>query len=432
MPITGDYECFSDDWRRTDPDLVFYLPKEPQRCSEAVDHVLVEVTPGGDLLAMWQNGTQADLSDHSVLYTRSSDGGRSWDDPEQIDPPGPKPGQVACFGFPVISASGRIYCFYNKGTGVGTAYTTSFLRCKYSDDDGRTWIDGEIEIPYRHTKYSHPDPKIGADNVIWQKPIRDANGKHLVGVTRWTPKLKRPSIQRLADGQIKDFGTDCHCEFLRFENIDMGPEPRDIEVTWLPDDENLISVPLTLIPDAPKDLSYCQEPSIVLLPDNRLFTSMRTQNGEIWYTVSHDNGHSWRVPEPLRFQDGGDVMLNPIAPTPIFKLNDGRYLQFLQNHDGFAHGGRGPTDNDNRGPQFVSVGEFRNNAHQPIWFSEPLLVLDTHKVGVFPFYRSWLSMYASLTEHNGERILWYADRKLFGLGRYITDEMLAPLTVPNT
>ena len=115
MPITGDYECFSDDWRRTDPDLVFYLPKDPQRWSEAVDHVLVEVTPGGDLLAMWQNGTQADLSDHSVLYTRSSDGGRSWEEPEQIDPPGPKPGQVACFGFQVISASGRIYCFYNIG-----------------------------------------------------------------------------------------------------------------------------------------------------------------------------------------------------------------------------------------------------------------------------------------------------------------------------
>ena len=35
-----------------------------------------------------------------------------------------------------------------------------------------------------------------------------------------------------------------------------------------------------------------------------------------------------------------------------------------------------------------------------------------------------LSMYASLTELNGERIFWYSDRKIFGLGRYITDEML--------
>ena len=39
-------------------------------------------------------------------------------------------------------------------------------------------------------------------------------------------------------------------------------------------------------------------------------------------------------------------------------------------------------------------------------------------------------MYASLTERNDERIFWYSDRKLFGLGKYITDEMLSGLTVP--
>ncbi len=39
-------------------------------------------------------------------------------------------------------------------------------------------------------------------------------------------------------------------------------------------------------------------------------------------------------------------------------------------------------------------------------------------------------MGASLTEFNGERIFWYSDRKVFGLGRYITDEMLAEMPVP--
>ena len=80
---------------------------------------------------------------------------------------------------------------------------------------------------------------------------------------------------------------------------------------------------------------------------------------------------------------------------------------------------------------FLAVGEFRPNAHQPLWFSEPLLLFDTDGVGIAPHYRPWLSMYSSLTEREGERILWYSDRKLFGLGRYITDEMLAPLTVPE-
>ena len=75
MPVKGDYECFSDDWRRTNPDLVFFLPKQPPEWVEAVDHVLVDVTPGGDLLAIWTYGTKADASDHTVLYARSEDGG---------------------------------------------------------------------------------------------------------------------------------------------------------------------------------------------------------------------------------------------------------------------------------------------------------------------------------------------------------------------
>ena len=40
-------------------------------------------------------------------------------------------------------------------------------------------------------------------------------------------------------------------------------------------------------------------------------------------------------------------------------------------------------------------------------------------------------MYASLTDRDGQRIFWYTDRKMFGLGRYITDDVLAGLSVPS-
>ena len=119
-------------------------------------------------------------------------------------------------------------------------------------------------------------------------------------------------------------------------------------------------------------------------------------------------------------------MLNPVSPCPIFALDDGRFLLMLQNHDGHGYGGRGPRDFHARRPQFIAVGEFRPDAHQPIWFSQPQLLFDTQNIGVFPFFMKWLSMYASVTEHRGERILWYADRKIFGLGRYITDEAAGP------
>ena len=48
-----------------------------------------------------------------------------------------------------------------------------------------------------------------------------------------------------------------------------------------------------------------------------------------------------------------------------------------------------------------------------------------------PFYGWRPSMYSSLTGLNGQRIFWYSDRKVFGLGRYITDKMLAEMTVPT-
>ena len=51
--------------------------------------------------------------------------------------------------------------------------------------------------------------------------------------------------------------------------------------------------------------------------------------------------------------------------------------------------------------------------------------------GAFPHYMVWLSMYSSLTEREVQRIFWYTNRKLFALGRYITDELLSPLDVPR-
>ena len=140
------------------------------------------------------------------------------------------------------------------------------------------------------------------------------------------------------------------------------PDPKDLKLTWLPDDEDLIPVLVSFEPHRSKGYSFSQEPGLVLLPDGRLFTAMRTANGQVWYTVSDDHGHSWRETEILRFKDGGDPVLNPIAPTPIFRLEDGRYILFHQNHDGFGYGGRGPLDLNSRRPQFLSVGEFREGS----------------------------------------------------------------------
>ncbi len=428
MPVQGDYDCFSEDWRRTNPDLVLYLPEEPSFWIEAVDHVLVDVTPGGDLLAIFALASEPHGADYRVAYTRSGDGGLTWAPVGTIDGAGAKPGQVSCFGFPVISRRGRIYCYYNQGRAIGDSYQTCFLRCKYSDDDGRTWIDGEVTIPYRPSVNDHPDRSIGANCVIWQKPIRDAQGRHVIGFTRWTNSFVKTAHK---EDEYMMSRRDSHAEFLRFENIDDSPHPRDVRLTWLQNDETAIGVPVPYEPEASRGYSYCEEPSAVLLPDGRLFNVARTATGQIWYTVSEDDGVTWGPTEPLRYRDDGAPVLNPVSPCPIFGLEDGRFLLMLQNHDGHGYGGRDARDFNARRPQFMAVGEYRPGAHQPIWFSKPVLLFDTENIGVYPYYMKWLSMYASVTEQAGQRILWYADRKIFGLGRYITDEMLAPLTVPS-
>ena len=431
MPVEGDYECYSDDWQRTNPDLVLNLPKHPPRVAEHQDHILVDYTPGGDLLAIWWIVDQS-IDDMGVFFARSSDHGRSWTEPAHIHEHGPEAGHGSSFGFPVMSKSGRIYVYYNRSKGIGQGILNSVLRCRYSDDDGRTWIDGGVEFEYRRSKWDNPNPTVPPIGVVWQKPIRDARGRHVVALTRTVAQHIKPAVDAsyVSGGDFSNLN-ECRSEFLRFDNIDDGPDPKDVKITWLPDDEDLIYVPVTWEPQASQGLTFCQEPGLVLLPDGRLFTEMRTTNGQIWYTVSDDHGHSWRPTEIMRFQDGGNAMLNPIAPSPMFALEDGRFLVFLQNHDGWGYGGRGPLNLNSRRPQFLSVGEFRPNAHQPVWFSEPLLLFDTDNVGVYPLYMRWLSMYASLTEREGRRTFWYTDRKLFALGRYITDEMLAPLTVPS-
>ena len=64
---SGEPVCYTSDWKRTEPDLVLYLPEEPPYASEANDHVLVEVTPGGDLLAIWTLATKEGAHDNRVV-----------------------------------------------------------------------------------------------------------------------------------------------------------------------------------------------------------------------------------------------------------------------------------------------------------------------------------------------------------------------------
>jgi hypothetical protein len=169
------------------------------------------------------------------------------------------------------------------------------------------------------------------------------------------------------------------------------------------------------------------------LPDKRLMAVMRTDSGHIWYSVSSDEGETWRKAEPLRDRDGGQSMKNPVSPCPIFELERGDYVLLFNNNNGTGDGLKGPEDRAARRPAYLARGEFRRDAHQPVWFSKPKLFIDNDAVRWGPPGRERLeaATYVSLTEHAGRRVLWYPDRKSFLLGKYITDAWLDVMVVPR-
>ena len=418
-------QCYTDDWKRTDPDEIVYLQKTSGGPDGYADHVHMFKTPGGDRMCMWSTGTYESAPDCRTVTARSTDGGRTWSEPRDIAKV-EHPGLCRALGFPLISRSGRLYCLLNYHKGYSDlGVFAGPLRAYVSDDDGLTWDDSGVEIPWRRTRFDHPDPKVDPQCIVWQQPIRDAKDRMIVGLSRWSSVMVYP---RPIGGNRNH--SDTGSELMRFDNIDEGPDPKDIAITWLPDEAGTIRVSPGIEPEASRGYSLAEEPAPALLPDGRLWMNMRTVTGCIWYTVSDDDGHSWRPPEPLRYRDGEEKMLHVKSPCPIYRMADGRFLLFYSNRDGHD-GDTGPWDMAARRPVCIAVGEFRPSAHQPIWFSDPKLLMDTQRVRVGTQNLMMMAMYSSLTERDGRRIVWYADRKQFVVGKEIPDSMLADMTVPS-
>jgi len=418
-----------DELFRTKPDLVVYHPHRADANDVDNEHFLVFFAPkSNDLIAIWTQGNAEGSQYQHIACARSRDDGKTWSEPITIDGPCGDDGMIASWAFPVVSKTGRIYCIFNKHIGMIDCHRaeTGVMRCKYSDDDGVTWLDG-ADLPIPRSTMDHPDETIPPNWIVWQKPIRDSKGRWFVGVTRHKSAATRPAMT----GGWQGFD---QCEFIRFDNADEGVHPKDLKLTWLAQGENGLRVNNPERTDV--DLSICEEPSLVLLPDNRLFCSMRTMTGRIYYSVSADDGETWTKPEVMRYSDGGEEVLQPIVCCPIYALSDGRFILLYHNNDGHAGGGKGPGDSDkNRRPAYVALGEYRPNAHQPIWFGKPVFFCDSDGVTLGPAqngdnmkampFRVEVATYTSFTERSGVRILWYPDRKYYLLGRYITDDYMS-------
>ena len=204
--------------------------------------------------------------------------------------------------------------------------------------------------------------------------------------------------------------------------LDDDPAVEKLRVTFLNPDDKALTVPH---PQFPR-VSICQEPSIVKLPDGRLFCVMRTMAESPFWTTSSDAGETWSPPQRLLMRDGGEPVLHPLSPSPMYDLagdaaGSGRYALFVHNNDGHYAGFPPERADLNRRPVFLLVGKFADEAkQQPIEF-EPLRLFMMHDdVPLGPPNgrgRLDMALYSSLTVDASGSILWYPDRKFFLLGR---------------
>ncbi len=411
---------------RTEPDYVVYRPGsvDGSTFDTGNEHFLVFDGPDGSLMAVWTQSSYEGAGDHRIVFSRSDDDGKTWAAPTHIaGPKRPGDGFMSSWGFPITSRSGRIYVIWNQYQGIDDVIHqhTGAMACSYSDDLGVTWSQ-PAEIPMPRSPHDHTDPTVPSNWIVWQKPIRDLEGKWFTGFTRWVSKAVRTPPHNNSWTAWESV-----VEFMRFENLDENPEPADIRIAYSAWGDQALRVPHYQNPL----LSVAQEPSLVRLPDDRLFCTMRTMAGCIWYSISADDGLTWHSPRPLLRKDHGLPILEPLCCCPIYEYDQGRYVLLHHNNDGRFEGSAPEDTGKNRRPAFIALGEFRPDAEQPIWFSDSKVLMDNGGNGIGPLKRTDCGVYPSVTRRSGEFVLWHPDRKFFLLGKRIPEEWLADLAVPR-
>ena len=420
--------------RRSEPDYVAYCPKhyDGSAYDSMNEHFLVfewpEPTRSADtvLLAVWSQCSRAGRCVNRIMFSRSEDDGATWAPPKRVagPPQDDTPPYMASWAFPMVSRSGRIYVIWNQNHGLGGRifFHTGTMSGRYSDDGGATWSEPQ-DIPMPRSPFDDPEAKIPPQWIVWQIPMRDLKGGYIVGYSHWFHKsaARYPESRTCAE-------QDAVVEFMRFVNIDDDPKPQDLTVRYSAWGENALRVPQRKDPL----LSIAQEPSLVRLPDERLFCVMRTDSGYIWYSLSDDDGETWCNPRPLLRKDHGRPILQPVSCCPIYRLADGRYLLLHHNNPGKVGSADPRATWDPRRPAFLALGEFRPGAEQPIWFSESKQFMDTGGYTIRGEKGPGaIGIYGSFTTKGGNNVLWDSDRKCFLIGKKVTKAFLDGLAVPK-
>lgn len=318
------------------------------------------------------SGKEGEPGQH-VVVLRSTDEGRTWEDPVALEAPD---GVEASYAVILKGPNGRLFVFYNHNTdnvreipATVTPYfpdgkcrrvdSLGYFVFKYSDDHGKTWSADRIPIPQRLFEIDRENDFGGKLLYFWNVGKAFSHEGAAFVPLHKVGKMGFGFFER-SEGVL-----------LRSSDLFEVEDPADAQWETLPEGEVGIRAP-------EGGNTVGEEHSFTVLSDGSFYTIFRTIAGHPAHAISRDGGRSWTPSRFLEYADGRRIK-NPRAANFVWKCANGKYLYWFHNHGGrhlAAHPDvRGVAYND-RNPVWICGGvEVDGEGGPTIAWSQPEILL---------------------------------------------------------
>ncbi|MFW5682580.1 MAG: exo-alpha-sialidase [Phycisphaeraceae bacterium] len=290
------------------------------------DQPQVVVMPDGAWVCCLTTGSGHEgAAGQHIVSLRSEDQGETWSEPVAIEPAdGPEASWAQSL---LVPDTGRIYVFYtynrdnrrevrtHDGKTLHRVDSLGVYAYRYSDDGGRTWSADRYEIPMRLFACDRENVYGGEVLFFWgvAKPLIH-RGEAIV------PLSKVGAMS--TDGFFhQNEGATLHSPNLLTEH-----DPAKHE--WLTMPEGDVGV---RAPEGAGPISG--EFKVTPMNDGSLYGTFRTIDGYAAHAYSRDHGRSWQA-DWMRYRPGGRKVKNPRAANFSWRLGNGKYLYWFENHGG--------------------------------------------------------------------------------------------------
>ena len=354
---------------------------------------IVKTDDGAWLCVMTTGKGVEGASGQHVVSMRSTDHGRTWAKPVDIEPAG---GPEASYAVLLKVPGGRIYAFYNHNTDnvreVKREDNGVYQRVdslghyvfKYSDDHGRTWSAKRFEVPVREFACDRQNVYGGKLRFFWNVGRPLVHGDSAICVLH--------KVGAMGAG----FFAQSEGAFLKSTNLLTERDPEKIAFETLPDGDLGLRTP-------PGGGRVAEEQSIVALSDGSLYCVYRTVDGWPACAYSRDGGRNWTQPVYASYTPGGRRIKHPRAANFAWRTSNGKFLYWFHNHGGPAIAkmaadlsGRSGSPYNDRNPAWLVAGREQDSpAGKVIHWSQPEILLYDDD----PFIRM---SYPDLVEDGGK------------------------------